>query len=182
MILLARTNVLVVVYCSYCFVPKREGKIRELSVVSGNIVQDNNLLACSEKHLQKVFEMLKTQRQIDFSGGLEASRITNDIAIELNKLKIKQLWLAYDRPWDVKYLEKAVKILRQYFSRDKIRCYCLIGYKDDTIEKAEQRLKWLWNIETLPFAMLYHTHTEWKKLQRIWSRPAIMRAVMKNNT
>jgi len=165
--------------CSFCFVPKREGKIRELPIMPGNIIQDNNILACSENHLSKVFNMLKTQKQIDFSGGLESRLITNEIAQELSKLRIKQLWIAYDHPANKQSVEKAVSILRQYFNRNKIRCYALIGFQDDTIEKADKRLRWLWDIGTLPFAMLYHTHLEWKKFQREWTRPAIMRSKMK---
>lgn len=165
--------------CPWCFVPKREGKIRELPVMPGNIIQDNNLLACSEKHLYKVFEMLETQKQIDFSGGLEAKRITKDIVQELSKLKIKQLWIAYDHPANKVAVEKAVSILQQFFNRNEIRCYALVGFGNDTIEKAEERLQWLWKIGTLPFAMLYHTHFEWKKFQRLWARPAIIRSRMK---
>ncbi len=164
--------------CSFCYVPKREGKLRELPIIPGNIIQDNNILACSENHLSKVFDMLKTQKQIDFSGGLESRLITDDIAQELSKLRIKQLWLAYDHLANKQSVEKAVSILRQYFNRNKIRCYALIGYQNDTIEKATERLEWLWKIGTLPFAMLYHPHLEWKKFQREWTRPAIMRSKM----
>jgi hypothetical protein len=164
--------------CPWCFVPKREGGIKELLVMPGHIIQDNNLLACSEKHLQKVFEMLQTQRQIDFSGGLDARLITKDIVQELSRLKIKQIWIAYDHCANKRAVEKAVNLLRQYFKRDKIRCYVLIGFGNDTIEKAEQRLKWAWDVGTLPFAMLYHPFKEWKQFQRLWTRPAIIKARM----
>ena len=40
-------------HCSFCFVPEREGGIRELPIVQGNIIQDNNFLACSQEHRQK---------------------------------------------------------------------------------------------------------------------------------
>ena len=69
--------------CSFCFVPKREGKLRELPIVEGNVIQDNNLLACSKSHIEKVFTMLKKQKRIDFSGGFEASRITDKIVEKL---------------------------------------------------------------------------------------------------
>jgi hypothetical protein len=46
--------------CWLCSVPKREGnKLRELPITDGWIVTDDNLLACSEKHISGVFEMLK---------------------------------------------------------------------------------------------------------------------------
>lgn len=176
--------------CSFCFVPKREGKIRELSIVEGNIIQDNNLLACSRGHLAKVFKMLKSQKYIDFSGGFESTRVTNKIVEELRNLKIYQIWLAYDYPNADKPLQKVVSKLSKYFKRDKIRCYVLIGYEGDTLEKAEMRLKYAWEIGTLPFAMRYRTpdpkwqgtylfkERDWNLLQRRWTRPAIMKSIM----
>ncbi len=55
--------------CPWCYVPKREGKVRELPIVSGNVILDNNILACSRSHQAKVVEMLKTQRAVDFKGA-----------------------------------------------------------------------------------------------------------------
>lgn len=60
--------------CAFCFVPKREGKLREIeNFAVGNIIQDNNFLACSTAHKAKVYEMLKTQKKVRFSGGLKAN-------------------------------------------------------------------------------------------------------------
>ena len=165
--------------CSFCFVPKREGHIRELPIVPGHIVQDNNLLACSDSHLRKVFDMLRGQKRIDLSGGLEAARINEGVVNELAELEIYQVWTAYDLPQKKKVAERAINLLRGRFNRNKVRCYVLIGYDGDTIAEAEARLKWVWDAGALPFAMLYHPHTEWKLLQRTWTRPAAMASVMK---
>jgi len=172
--------------CSFCFVPKREGKLRELPIVPGNIIQDNNLLACSKGHIDKVFSMLKTQRKIDFTGGFEAARVTNEIVEQLRGLRIYQLWLAYDHPNNEKPLEIAINRLSKYFGDRQIRCYVLIGYKDDTIEKAEGRLRKVYEFGSLPFAMLYRDEQNspqtkgWKQFQRKWARASIIRARMKN--
>ena len=56
--------------CSFCQV--RKGLIEFDEFPEGHIVQDNNLLACSNRHVDLVFSMLKKQRGIKFSGGLEA--------------------------------------------------------------------------------------------------------------
>jgi len=177
--------------CDFCFVPEREGKIRELKIKPGNIIQDNNLLACSKTHIQKVFEMLRTQRRIHFAGGLESARVTDDIVEKLRGLKIYQIWLSYDYPGAVYPLKAAVEKLARYFKRDKIRCYVLIGYKGDTIDKAESRLREAWEIGTLPFAMRYRTPSAkwedtflykerpWNLLTREWTRPAITKSIMK---
>jgi len=167
--------------CSFCFVHRREGALRELPIVPGHIIQDNNLLACSERHVSKVFEMLQGQKKIDFVGGFEASRITPDLVSKLKQIKLYQLWLAYDTPQAKGAVENAIALLRPHFNQNKIRCYVLVGYGNDTVLEAQKRLEWVYNLGALPFAMLYHTHIEWKKLHRLWTRPAAMRSVMKLN-
>jgi hypothetical protein len=170
--------------CSFCFVPRREGKIRTLPIVEGNIIQDNNLTACPIEHIDKVFNMLKNQRGVVFQGGIESTRVNDYFVEKLRSISLKEVWLAYDHDNADKPLKKAVDKLNLYFKRDKIRCYVLIGYKDDTIEKAEIRLRKAWEIGTLPFAMLYRDennspHTkEWKRFQRLWARPAIIKKRM----
>jgi hypothetical protein len=173
--------------CPWCFVPRREGKIRELPILSGNIIMDNNLLACSKSHIKNVIKMLKTQRQISFNQGLDSRLMTDWFVEEIRGLKIKDIWLAMDYDGAEKPLQKAVNKLKKYFSRDKIRCYVLIGYEDETLKQAEMRLRKAWEIGTLPFAMLYRDENgkkrslEWRRFQRSWCRPAAIKAMMKEN-
>jgi hypothetical protein len=169
--------------CSFCFVPKREGNIRELPIIAGNIVQDNNLLACSNQHRYRVFDMLKAQRAIELVGGFQSSLVTDDIVDQLRSLRIKSIWLAYDHPNAEKPLIKAVERLK-HFNRNQLRCYVLIGYKNDAIDQAEYRLRRAYEIGCLPFAMLYRDtegqlpSLDWRKFQRQWSRPAIYKSII----
>ena len=72
-----------------CMVPEREGyKLRELSIRDGWNVLDDNLLACSDDHVNAVFDMLKRQdRQPEFTGGLEAK---NSQAVACGKVTRNQ--------------------------------------------------------------------------------------------
>ena len=179
--------------CWFCLVSKREDGIRELPIKPGRIVQDDNLLACSPKHIEAVFEMLKNQNAIEFSGGLESLRMTPRIAKDLSDLRIRQIWLAYDTPEDEEPLRWAIANLRPFFKQDKIRCYVLIGFPGDTLSKAETRLKRAWEIGTLPFAMRYRKPAKsfnhsfvfhdraWNILTRQWTRPAIIKSIMDNS-
>lgn len=171
--------------CPFCFVPKREGKLRELPVVPGNVIQDNNILACSSHHLDRVFDMLKTQHGIEFKGGLQASRITDQVAERFASLSIKSLWLACDYPEAVKPLERAVRRLQRHgFNRNKVYCYVLIG---NDREENEVRLRSVFDIGALPFAQLYQPpegreySLEWRQFQRRWSRPAIIKSTMRRS-
>ena len=82
--------------CGFCFVPKREGRLRELPIQAGNIINDNNFLACSKEHRRKVYDMLKSQRKIEFKGGLEAARLTDWDIKEMRNLRVKRLFFAAD--------------------------------------------------------------------------------------
>ena len=111
--------------------PAREGRISELkSIVPCYIVQDNNLLACSKAHIQKVFEMLKAQyRAISFNGGLDA-RFIRPWHLDLFRLiTISELWNAYDEESSmraIKWVAQFFRELRQW----KKRSHVMIGMID----------------------------------------------------
>ena len=170
--------------CKFCFVPKREGKIRELPLTEGNIIQDNNFLACSKAHKEKVYRMLKGQANIEMRGGLEISRLTDWDIEQMRSLRINKLWIACDTKGAVNKTIKAINRLHKAgFNQNNIRCYVLIG--DDIVEN-QQRLKTVYKAGALPFAQLYQPEEkieyskEWKEISRIWSRPAIYRSVMQS--
>jgi len=175
--------------CWFCSVWRREGsKIRELPIREGWNVLDDNILACSEKHVRKVFKMLHSQKNpVEFTGGLEAARLQDWHVDLLADLKPKQMFFAYDTPDDYEPLVMSGKKLLEIFplSSRRLRAYVLIGYPKDTFEKAEIRLRQSWKAGFFPMAMLWRDesgemNTEWRKFQRLWARPAITINLLKN--
>ena len=175
--------------CHFCSVPKREGyKLRELTVKDGFNILDDNLLACSEKHIREVFEMLKRQPETPvFTGGLEAKLLKSWHVDLLREVKPKRMYFAYDTPDDYEPLLHAGQLLIDggFTKASQVaRCYVLIGYPDDTFEKAEKRLRDTWKAGFFPFAMLYRdekgeVRQEWKQFQRLWARPQIINQLLK---
>lgn len=170
--------------CKFCLVPKREGKLRELGIKPGFIIQDNNILAASHQHFEHVCEMLRAQpRAAIFRGGLEAARLSDWHIEQLRGLRINELWFACDHPNALKPLQRAMARL-PWLRRGQKRCYVLIGYGDETMEQAEARLQDVWDAGCLPFAQLYqddsgkatHWESPWRDMARTWSRPAAMKA------
>jgi len=166
--------------CPHCFVARREGKLREMPIQPGHILQDNNLLACSRGHVAKVFDMLRGQKNVELSGGLYADAITDAVVDELRSLRIRQMWLAYDSASMFAPLKRAAEKLCKDFDRRKLGCYVLIGFRGDTVEAAQERLLQAWDIGLMPFAMLYRDEQdtphapEWGRLRRKWTRPSII--------
>ena len=50
--------------CWFCNAWRREGPVRELPVRPGRNILDDNLMASSESHIKKVFEMLEEQKKL----------------------------------------------------------------------------------------------------------------------
>jgi len=173
--------------CPWCLVPHFEGNLREIEVTAGNHIQDNNLLQCSKPHIAKVIDMLRSQHEICFSGGLDSRLLTDDIADDLRSLKVKHLFFAADTKQAIKPLERARQKL-EGFTRNQLRCYVLLAFDGETIDHAIERLEAIWGLGFMPFAQLYQPpgqwinySQEWRHLARTWSRPAAMKATTAQN-
>ena len=174
--------------CPWCYVPKREGqKIRHLEIKEGNILQDNNILACNNDHRAKVYQMLRKQKQVSLRGGLDARLLRDSDIEEIRSLRLLDLWTAYDSKDSVESL-KAIRRLRSAsIPQSKIRCYVLVGFGGETMSQAEERLRLVWESGAYPFAQLFDTYQgedllEWKRFARRWSRPAIYKSILKEPT
>lgn len=178
--------------CPWCIVPKLEGKLKELPICEGNIIQDNNFLQTSRKHKEKVFEMLKHQHGICFKGGLEADLIDNHFInglLDIGTRRIKEIWLACDTDSKIPYLKTACEKLRKVgFNINKIHCYVLSYGKDR--EKDEARARAVYEAGAMPFVQLYRDFSDkkteysadWNAWARMWQRPAATEAHMKKGT
>jgi len=169
-------------HCWFCAAWKREGGLRELPIADGWIVQDDNLLACSEAHIRAVFAMLNRQRKRAELRGLEAKHLTSWHVSLFAEVKPARMYFAYDTPDDLEPLRQAGAMLAEAgFTRESHRvcAYVLIGYPGDTMDGAEARLFGAWVAGFYPFAMLYRdeggeTQPDWRRFQRTWTRPEIV--------
>ena len=171
--------------CPWCGVRSMEGKLRELPITEGNIIQDNNFLQCSRAHKEKVFDMLRQQRGICFRGGLEPDLIDDHFIDGISSLRIAELWLACDTDAALpKFKEACARLTAAGFNRRIIRCYSLIGHD---MEKEEQRNREIWRAGAMPFSQLERDFSRvkteypeaWRKFEKQWQRPAIMKAHMR---
>lgn len=167
--------------CWFCYVHKREGRIREIPITDGWNVLDSNLLQCSEDHIRNVFDMLKKQpKRATFTGGLEAAILKPWHCELLREINFKTLFFAYDTPEDWEPLVEVIELFNREkikINRHKMFVYVLIGYPTDTIDKALKRLENVKALGFCPFAMLFESNKKkplWDKLQREWARPAII--------
>jgi hypothetical protein len=170
--------------CPPCLVNLREGGLRlNPTIHPGNVIQDNNFLQCPVFHRSDVYDMLEGQKDIEFSGGLEADLLTQFDVIRMNKLRIHQMFFACDHPSHLKRLEYAQRLIND-MTRQKLRAYVLLAHNGQTIDEAKKILEAVWQIGFMPHAQLYQPpdrlikySKEWTDLARNWSRPALMRVI-----
>lgn len=176
--------------CWFCSVWKRDGTLRELPIHDGWNLLDDNILACSEKHIRDVFAMLKRQPlKAEFTGGLEAKALQRWHVELLADLKPQQMFFAYDTPDDYEPLVAAGKLLTEArLNRGhQARCYVLCGYAKDTQDDADKRMRQAWEAGFMPMAMVWRDkkgirNPAWVKFQSAWAQPAVISRMLRDST
>lgn len=131
-------------HCRFCAVRKIEGDFRELSDWPDlPVLTDNNLLAASREHFDRVVDRLKVHGWADFNQGLDARLLSEYHALKIAEIKKPMVRLALDsmewaQPW-----EQALRTLHGCgISKANIRCYALIGF-DSEPKEAWDRCRWI---------------------------------------
>lgn len=179
--------------CEYCIVPKVEGDLIELNHWNyGNIICDNNLLACSRQHFDKVIDSLKGIEGVDFNQGLDARCLTPYHASRITELKLRCVRLAWDHIEQEQNIQDAFDcLLAAGLPKSMIRVYILIGY-DDSPDNALYRLETVRKLGGVTSPMRYqplrakkrdrHVEKPWvdrelKRFMRYWSNLAHLGAI-----
>jgi len=190
--LATRTSLGCIRHCSFCAVWRTEGDLKELDDWPINpIVCDNNLLACSKRHFDRVIDRLKPLRGIDFNQGLDARLLTGYHANRLAELDCMAR-LAFDHvDYESSFMAAFEKLRRAKIPKSRIRVYVLIGYKD-TPEDALYRLRAVARLGIDPNPMRYNplntlqrdsyvapgwTDRELTRFVRYWANLRYFRAV-----
>jgi hypothetical protein len=144
--------------CPWCFVPKKEGKIRahhdieDFARHKEVVLMDNNVLA-HPHGIAQIEKIAKLGLKIDFNQGLDARLIDDGIARLLGKVKWSPyLRLACDSLSMMEPVRKAVELLRWHnVTPSKYFCYVLVKDIDDALE----RVRFLKGIYVNPFCQPY---------------------------
>lgn len=142
--------------CSFCAAWRIEGELQELAEWEPRpIVCDNNLLACSRAHVDRVIDRLKPLADVDFNQGLDARLLTPHHASRLAELDCT-VRLAWDHVDTGNAFMTAYERLRKAgIPKKRIRVYVLIGYRD-TPDDAWFRLRTVANLGITPNPMRYN--------------------------
>lgn len=155
-----RTTIGCIRRCAFCGIG--QGRIdrvgfRELSDWPDlPIICDNNLMAASMRHLERVCERLRIWGWADFNQGLDARLLTYDKARLLGMIATPMVRLALDNLSDRWVWVKALEmLLGAGIAKKNIRSYCLIGF-NTTPDEAWNRCEFVQSHGVKALPMWFH--------------------------
>ena len=148
--------------CDFCFVPKKEGKIRAVGDVldlwdgkaKNVIVLDNNILALPE-HFALVCRQAREKKiRVDFNQGLDHRLINQDIVDLMKSISHVEYRFAFDHPSQINTVEKAINLLRKN-NINRCSWYVLVGF-NTTFEEDLFRLNYLRSLNQNAYVQRYN--------------------------
>lgn len=153
--------------CEFCIVTKKEGicshKVADLSEWWNGqkeiILLDANILACKDRK-ELLQQLIDSGAKVDFTQGLDARFVTEEIAHMLSQIKTKMWHFAFDF---MKNEEKIIKGLKTFVDvvhpndRNAI-VYTLTNF-DTTIEQDLYRINAIRNVGLSPDVRIYQKNS-----------------------
>lgn len=153
--------------CGFCIVSQKEGltsrKVADLSEFwrgQKHIkLLDPNTLACRDRN-DLLRQLIESRARVDFTQGLDARFVTEEIANLLKQIKIDRVHFAFDLMKNEKAIVRGLKIYKRVCGvpTDKAVVYILTNF-DTTIEEDLYRVKKVEECGYLPDVRIYRKPT-----------------------
>lgn len=149
--------------CQFCIVSKKEGlcshKVADLNQFWKGQKEikllDANILACHERE-NLFYQLIDSKAYIDYTQGIDARLIDDDIAKLICKTKIKMVHFAFDLMKNEERILNGLKIFAKYFQKNERskRVYILTNY-NTTLQEDWYRVKRVKELGYTPYIMIY---------------------------
>lgn len=163
--------------CSFCLVPRKEGKIEAVADIYEFWKEqkflrllDNNLTALPEHFMKITQQMIDEGVKVDFSQGLDLRLITPEMARRLSKVKLwKAVHFAFDNVKDEKAVMNGLAILKDNgVKMYNVMVYVMIGF-NSTPEEDLYRCEVLRETGAMPFVMPFNKFDPYQKAFTRWA-------------
>ncbi len=171
--------------CSFCVVPKKEGKVAQLSGINSIwrgegypkqiVLLDNDFFGQTDWRA-RIQEILDGDFEVNFNQGINVRLIHKEGAEMLARVKYrdvdfksKRIYTAWDNRKDEEIFLRGIKIMTDAGIKPAhIMVYFLIGYwPGETMDDIMYRFKKMLELGVLPYPMVYdNSHIENKRFQR----------------
>ena len=159
--------------CPFCIVSKKEGRksmrvarLQEFWRGQKNIkLLDANILACKDR-IALIDELAESGAMVDFTQGLDARFITEEVAEHLKKVKVKMVHFAFDLMENADDIIEGLKTYKKICGGDDRQSivYMLTNY-NTTIEEDLWRIEKIAECGYLPDVRIYRKPSAPKILQ-----------------
>lgn len=153
--------------CDFCIVAKKEGlcskKVADLTNFWNGQKQikllDPNILACKNRE-DLIKQLINSKAEIDYTQGLDARLIDDDIAPLIAQTKIKMVHFAFDLMKNEKKILDGLKIFAKYYKKDNRhkRVYILTNF-NTSLQEDYYRVKKVLELGYAPYVMIYRKGT-----------------------
>lgn len=149
--------------CGFCFVPKKEGKFKDVAEISDLINPKSNVLILHDNNLtadpyciDKLNEIRDRKLIVDINQGCDVRLVTDEIAHALSEVKhLRSLHYAWDLMSFENQVMDGIKILSKYIKPYRHMCFMLVGF-NTTFEEDMYRFRKLTEMKIDPFVMIYN--------------------------
>lgn len=149
--------------CGFCFVPKKEGKFRDVAEIKDLINQKSNVLILHDNNLtadplviDKLHEIRDRKLIVDINQGCDVRLMTEDIAKAMSEVKHLR---SFHYAWDLMAFEdkvmEGINILSKYIKPYRHMCFMLVGFNTN-FEEDMYRFRKLRELKVDPFVMIYN--------------------------
>jgi len=153
--------------CGFCFVPRKEGALRQESEIADIINQRSNVIILHDNNLtadpnciDKLHEIRDRGLVVDINQGCDVRLMTEDIAKALSEVHhLRSLHYAWDlMGYESKVLE-GIRTLKRHVKTWRHMCFMLVGY-NTTFEEDMYRYIKLEEMGIRPYVMRYNENPD----------------------
>lgn len=175
--------------CGFCIVSEKEGrcsyKVADLEEFWRGQKKikllDPNLLACRDRE-SLLQELIKSKARVDFTQGLDARFINDDMMKLINQVKVQSIHFAFDFMKNEKAILRGLECFNRHYkkSRWNLNCYVLTNY-DTTPHEDWYRVRKVQELGFHPYVMIYQKGTQSQfltDLQRWSNSPIIFKSTL----
>lgn len=153
--------------CEFCIVSKKEGreskKVADLSEFWNGqkyiTLLDANLLACKNK-VELLEQLADSGAYVDFTQGLDARFITEDIARLLKRIRTKRVHFAFDFMKNEAAIRKGLSIYKDVCKpNDRNAIVYMLTNFDTTLQEDIYRIEAIKELGYLPDVRIYRKQT-----------------------
>lgn len=149
--------------CGFCFVPKKEGKFRNVAEIKDLINPKSNILILHDNNLtadplciDKLHEIRDRKLVVDINQGCDVRLVNEDIAKAMSEVKhLRSLHYAWDLMGFERQVMEGITTLSKYVKPYRHMCFVLVGF-NTTFEEDMYRFRKLRELKIDPFVMIFN--------------------------